>query len=134
MNLNIIPPKPSAKKIELNETAEALLQKIESQIANIKDETIQKAKTIAIITGSTIAVYWLVNALLEDDDDKKSKKTKTLPLVQSLDPAPVALAKNQEDSAIFTAIKGALLTLLLGIAKEKLTEVLLNLNKTNAAE
>lgn len=128
MNLNLIPPKPSERKSELAETADVLRQKIESQLANIKDETIDKAKKVLVIGGASLAVYWLVDTLLADDEDKKPKKIK----VQNAETALVALPKIKEDSAIFTAIKGAVLTFLLALAKEKLIEVLSQLKKSDA--
>jgi hypothetical protein len=125
MNLNVIPPKPSEKKSELIETADALRQKIESQLANIKDETIDNAKKILVIGGASLAVYWLVNALLNDDD--KAKKPKI-----DKESTKVIIQEPAEDSAIFTAIKGAVITFLLALAKEKLMEVLSQLNKPDA--
>lgn len=137
MNLNVIPPKPTARrKTELSEKAEKYKQLIENQVANIKTETIDTGKKVLIIGGACLAVYWLLDTLVLSGDEKPKKKhIKNLGIAETQAPIIVQAEapRTDEGSPILDAVKGVALSFLLSIAKDKLTEALSHLNTTDAS-
>jgi hypothetical protein len=131
MNLNVIPPKKSSKK-DLVDAAERYKQAIESQIIDIKTEAIDVGKKTLIVSGVCLSVFVLIENLLLSDDDDKPKKKKQLLVPNTNESSGIAIPKTKNSSIVLNAVKGILLTFLLSLAKDKLTQAMAHLSQADA--
>ncbi len=100
------------------------MEAIETQIGDLK----KVGKNTLVIGGVIVAAYALTELLLPAATQQRSKTlpTKPLPIVVENEEA------EEEDSIIWTALKGAVMSLLLTIAKDKLLGLMENMTTNNA--
>lgn len=122
----VVPPKGSRdeRKELLQESVNKYLEAIETQIGDLK----KVGKNTLVIGGVIVAAYALTELLLPAATQQRSKTlpTKPLPIVVENEEA------EEEDSIIWTALKGAVMSLLLTIAKDKLLGLMENMTTNNA--
>lgn len=128
-----MPSETAEQKQALSQASDRYKAAIEGQVNELKQDAFDIGKKVAIIGGACLAVYLLVQLLSDDDQPKKSKRSKANNLavvpIQAIEPVA---QEDKGDSMIWSAVKGIALSLLLSLAKEKLTELLAHLNETNA--
>lgn len=121
----VVPPKGSRdeRKELLQESVNKYLEAIETQIGDLK----KVGKNTLVIGGVIVAAYALTELLLPAANKRPSK---TLP--NNALPVVVEDENDEEDSMIWSALKGAAMSLLLTIAKDKLLGLMENMNTNNA--
>jgi hypothetical protein len=121
----VVPPKGSRdeRKELLQESVNKYLEAIETQIGDLK----KVGKNTLVIGGVIVAAYALTELLLPAATKQSSKKlpNNALPIV-------VEDQEEEEDSVIWSALKGAAMSLLLTIAKDKLLGLMENMTTNNA--
>ena len=120
VNIPIVPPKGNRdeRKEFLQESVNKYLEAIETQIGDLK----KVGKNTLVIGGVIVAVYAITELLLPAP--KQQIKETNLPIV---------VEEDETDSVVWSALKGAAMSLLLTIAKDKLLG-LMNTTPTNNAE
>ena len=115
-----MPPKGNRdeRKEFLQESVNKYLEAIETQIGDLK----KVGKNTLVIGGVIVAVYAITELLLPAP--KQQIKETNLPIV---------IEEDEADSVVWSALKGAAMSLLLTIAKDKLLG-LMNTTPTNNAE
>jgi len=115
VKIPIVPPKLSReeRKEFLQESATKYLEAIETQIGDLK----KVGKNALIIGGAILATYALTEFLLPSETKEE----------ESIE------EEEDENSIIWSALKGVAVSLILAVAKDKLLEILENLNEPNAA-
>ncbi len=108
-------------KAELLSANQAYLDALENQITDLKSNTKDWAKKGLIIGGSLLATYKIAQILFFDDDQSTVDK----------EPQPLNTEYPKKESAIFNAVKSSVSLFLVGLAKEKLKDILKNLNSDN---
>ncbi len=126
----IMPPKGSRdeRKEFLQESVNKYLEAIEMQIGDLK----KVGKNTLVISGIIVAAYALTELLLPDATPKQPNNALPSKALSGNTMATV-VTEDKEDSMIWAALKGAAMSLLLTIAKEKLLGLMENLT-TNHAE
>ncbi len=122
----IVPPKGSRdeRKELLQESVNKYLEAIETQIGDLK----KVGKNTLVIGGVIVAAYALTELLLPDATPKRSKNN-----ALSSNALPIVVEEEQEEeSMIWAALKGAAMSLLLTIAKDKLLGLMENMTTNNA--
>ena len=116
----IVSPKGSRneRKELLQESVNKYLEAIETQIGDLK----KVGKNTLVIGGVIVAAYAITELLLPAATPKRNR---TLPIV-------VEEEQNEEESMIWAALKGAAMSLLLTIAKDKLLGLMENMTTNNA--
>jgi hypothetical protein len=139
----IVPPKGSRdeRKELLQESVNKYLEAIETQIGDLK----KVGKNTLVIGGVIVAAYALTELLLPDATPKRNRMngnvlpSNVLPsnvLPSNVLPSnvlPIVVEEGQEEeSMLWTALKGAAMSLLLTIAKDKILELMENMTTNNA--
>ena len=106
------------RKELLQESVNKYLEAIETQIGDLK----KVGKNTLVIGGVIVAAYAITELLLPAATPKRNR---TLPIV-------VEEEQNEEESMIWAALKGAAMSLLLTIAKDKLLGLMENMTTNNA--
>jgi hypothetical protein len=121
INIPIVPPKGNRdeRKEFLQESVNKYLEAIEVQIGDLK----KVGKNTLVIGGVIVAAYAITELLLP----AANQRTKPLPVTTYEE------EKEEGDSIVWAALKGAAMSLLLTVAKDKLLGLLDNLS-TNDAE
>ncbi len=112
----IVPPKLSReeRKEILQESATKYLEAIETQIGDLK----KVGKNALYIGGAILAAYTLTEFLLPSATKEEERAEE--------------IESDDENSIVWTALKGVAVSLILAVAKDKLLEILENLNDPNA--
>jgi hypothetical protein len=119
IKIPIVPPKGSReeRKELLQESANKYLEAIETQIGDLK----KVGTNTLIIGGVIVAAYALTELLLPNP--KQQFSNEPLPLVEE---------EYEGESIVWAALKGAAVSLLLAVAKDKLLGIMDNFNSPNA--
>ncbi len=98
------------KKLQLEDTLESATLAIKNQLGDYKD----KSKNLLIIGGIVVAAYAFSKIFMDDDDEENNEEK-----------------ARQKDSPSFisTAMSGMVTSVLLTLAKNKIMELLEQLNK-----
>lgn len=126
-----MPPKGSRdeRKELLQESVNKYLEAIETQIGDLK----KVGKNTLVIGGVIVAAYALTELLLPDATPKRSKTLLSNSNALSGNAMPIVVEEEQEEeSMIWAALKGAAMSLLLTIAKDKLLGLMENMTTNNA--
>ncbi len=120
----IVPPKGNRdeRKELLQESVNKYLEAIEVQIGDLK----KVGKNTLVIGGVIVAAYAITELLLPAETQRNTPP-KALPITSYEE------EKEEGDSMVWAALKGAAMSLLLTVAKDKLLGLLDNLS-TNDAE
>jgi hypothetical protein len=128
----IVPPKGSRdeRKEFLQESVNKYLEAIETQIGDLK----KVGKNTLVIGGVIVAAYAITELLLPDATPKRSKTVSSNNNALSGNALPIIIDEEQEEeeSMIWAALKGAAMSLLLTIAKDKLLGLMENMTTNNA--
>ena len=116
----IVPPKGSRdeRKELLQESINKYLGAIETQIGDLK----KIGKNTLVIGGVIVAAFAITELLLPA---ATKQRRNTLPIV-------IEEEKDEQDSVLMTTLKGAAMSLLLTIAKDKLLGLMENRSTNNA--
>lgn len=120
-----MPPKGSRdeRKELLQESVNKYLEAIETQLGDLK----KVGKNTLVIGGVIVAAYALTELLLPAATEQPRKK-----LPNNALPVVIEDENDEEDSIIWSALKGAAMSLLLTIAKDKLLGLMENMTTNNA--
>ena len=126
----IVPPKGSRdeRKELLQESVNKYLEAIETQIGDLK----KVGKNTLVIGGAIVAAYAITELLLPDATPKRSRTLASNALSGNALPIVVEKQEDEEESMIWSALKGAAMSLLLTIAKDKLLGLMNNIPTNNA--
>lgn len=126
----IVPPKGSRdeRKELLQESVNKYLEAIETQIGDLK----KVGKNTLVIGGVIVAAYALTELLLPAATPKRNKTLMGNALPSNALPIVVEEEPDEEESMIWAALKGAAMSLLLTIAKDKLLGLMENMTTNNA--
>lgn len=127
----IVPPKGSRdeRKELLQESVNKYLEAIETQIGDLK----KVGKNTLVIGGVIVAAYAITELLLPDATPKRNKILSGNALLgNNAMPIVVEEEQDEEESMIWAALKGAAMSLLLTIAKDKLLGLMENMTTNNA--
>jgi len=125
----IVPPKGSRdeRKELLQESVNKYLEAIETQIGDLK----KVGKNTLVIGGVIVAAYAITELLLPDATPKRNRTLSGNALPSNT--LPIIIEEEQEEeSMIWAALKGAAMSLLLTIAKDKLLGLMENMTTNNA--
>jgi hypothetical protein len=97
-------------------------QALESQVADLKENTVRFAIQGLVFGGVALGTYFLIKAFTKDSPEEKKEKG-------------VAVTSNSFTSTLFASIQSYIVSFLLSIAREKLTQYLEEhlLNQNEAA-
>ncbi len=97
-------------------------QALESQVADLKENTVRFAIQGLVFGGVALGTYFLIKAFTNDSPEEKKEKG-------------VAVTSNSFTSTLFASIQSYIVSFLLSIAREKLTQYLEEhlLNQNEAA-
>lgn len=126
-----MPTDLTTRKEALSQAADQYRQAIDSQIVELKQDAVDVAKKVAIIGGTCLAVYLLVD-YLTDDSTPKPKRRKRVGTDVAIVPVQEAAPEKEGNSVFWSALKGVAVSLALALAKEKITELIANLTEPNA--
>ncbi len=126
----IVSPKGSRneRKELLQESVNKYLEAIETQIGDLK----KVGKNTLVIGGVIVAAYAITELLLPEATPKRNRILSDNALSGNALPIVVEEEQNKEESMIWTALKGAAMSLLLTIAKDKLLGLMENMTTNNA--
>ena len=111
----------TTRKEELYKAREQYRQEIESQVKDLRSKAEQIGKTVLVIGGVFAGAYLLYSLFFGGSEKKKKKQ------VVSIDNKLVPIKvkeEDKEDSWIVSSIKTYIISFLIAIAREKLSEVL----------
>lgn len=111
----------TTRKEELYQAREQYRQEIESQVKDLRSKAEQIGKTVLVVGGVFAGAYLLYSLFFGGSEKKKKKQ------VVSIDNKLVPIKvkeEDKEDSWIVSSIKTYIISFLIAIAREKLSEVL----------
>ena len=119
----------SERKRELLDEAKQYKEAIDQQVIEIKQETFRVGKIALIVGGALAGSYLLYSLFVSGSAKNKNKKIK----VDESANLPLELKEPKaKDSWLIASIKGYILTFLLSIAKEKITQAFHHIKEENA--
>ena len=97
-------------------------QALENQVADLKENTVRYAIQGLVFGGVALGTYFMIKAFTKDSPEEKQEKG-------------VAVTSNSFTSTLFASIQSYIVSFLLSIAREKLTQYLEEhlLNQNEAA-
>ena len=116
----------TTSKAELYQAREQYRQEIESQVKDLRAKTEQIGKTVLVVGGVFAGAYLLYSLFF---GGSKKKKKKVVSIDNELVPVKVK-EEDKEDSWIVSSIKTYIVSFLIAIAREKLSEALLFLKES----
>ncbi|MFY0594157.1 hypothetical protein [Roseivirga sp.] len=108
-----------SRKEELQKANDKIKNSLETQLSDLKQNMDNVGKGALIIGGGLLGAYLLTNTLTKSDKKKKTKKVKR----------DKDASFNQKDNLLMSTVKEQAFVFLLGLAAERLTSFLNELEK-----